>query len=242
MKYGIFGDIHGNLEALETVLDALERGKVDHLIAVGDFVGYGANPRECVKRVRAIKGLIAVAGNHDWAVVEKTPLFVFNSLALEAVLWTREQLDRPSMNFLKNLPLVVQDKHYTVVHSSLDRPESFEYIQSLDQAGESLALQSTPVCFVGHTHVPGFFFNGKGENYAANGVSCRVKPEGQAMINVGSVGQPRDEDVRAAYSTYDTTTGKIKIHRIAYDVERASGKILSAGLPPMLAERLHYGR
>jgi len=242
MRYGILGDIHGNLEALDVVLAALEKERIDQMIAVGDFVGYGADPHLCIQSIRKIKGLIAVAGNHDWAVVGKIPLTIFNALAVEAILWTREQLTAEDNAYLKDLPLVIKTEELMVVHGSLNAPERFDYILTLDQALETLKLQETKVCFIGHTHVPGIFCNGKDKPYMAGGNTCHVEDDVHTLINVGSVGQPRDKDTRAAYAVYDTGTREVKIHRISYDVNKSAKKILSAGLPPILAERLRFGQ
>jgi predicted phosphodiesterase len=240
MRYAILGDVHGNLEALESVLDAVSREKVDASLAVGDIVGYGADPVECLKRVRAVAKII-VAGNHDFAAVGKLNIDFFNTYARQSALWTREQLTEPDREFLRNLKLVEFMDTFTITHSSLHYPELFEYIQTSYDAHLSFQQQTTPLCFVGHSHVPVTFVQKKTVSFTMQPVA-EVDERYKMMVNVGSIGQPRDENPDAAYAIYDTEAKKVWIKRIKYDVEKAAKKIVAAGLPPILAERLRYGR
>ena len=240
MRYGIFGDIHGNLEALHAVLaDMVDQG-VETYVCTGDIVGYGANPRECLQQVRDISDII-IAGNHDHAVAEKLNIDFFNAYAKEAVIWTRRQISKEERDFLYNLPLVHQDEKFTVVHGTLNYPQMFDYIQTSYDAYLSLELLQTPVCFLGHSHVPITFYQEDSVELTTSSI-IEVDEEGKYLINVGSVGQPRDENPLSAYAVFDSEQMVAEIRRVEYDIETASRKIMDASLPAILAERLYYGR
>jgi predicted phosphodiesterase len=240
LRYGIFGDIHGNLEALDAVLADMGEQGVERRVCTGDIVGYGANPSECIGIVREVADVV-IAGNHDHAVAEKLNIDFFNAYAREAVIWTRRQIDGEERDWLYDLRLVHKDTHYTVVHGTLNYPQMFDYIQTAYDAYLSLELLQTRVCFLGHSHVPVTFFQSDAvemtlDPTVALNESCRY------LVNVGSVGQPRDENPLAAYAVFDDSEMTVEIRRVEYDIETASRKIISAGLPPVLAERLYYGR
>jgi len=240
MKYGILGDIHANLEALESVVAEMEHQGVGKYVSVGDLVGYGANPRECIDRVRDLNSVV-VAGNHDFAAVDKLNIDFFNTYARESALWTRNALRDKDKDYIKSLKLIEYCDTFTVVHSTLYMPELFEYIQTSYDAHLSFEQQTTPLSFLGHSHVPVNFF--KRRNVSFN-METEVKVEDgvKVMINVGSIGQPRDENPDAVCVVYDSDAKKISITRVRYDVEKAASKIVGAGLPEILAERLKYGR
>ena len=240
MRYGIFSDVHSNLEALEAVLDAVADDRPDKLLCAGDIVGYAADPVECVAHVRQNVSH-AVCGNHDWAAAGKFPPEWFNSFARLAVEWTAERLGNEGKVYLGNLPLCWSDERVTLVHGSLDKPEEFHYVLDGDGARASLSLQATPVAFIGHTHVPCFFLRGKEGVSLLEGAECRVGPDQKLLVNVGSVGQPRDRDPRAAYCLYDTESRRVVIKRVPYDIPKAQEKIRRAGLPAFLAQRLAAG-
>ncbi len=240
MRYGIFSDVHSNLEALEAVLGALTQDRIDRLLCAGDLVGYGADPTPCLKSLRE-KTVQAVCGNHDQAVAGGMDLDWFNKPAQAAVLWTRANLPEAEQSVLKRLPYIWQDGQVTLAHGSLHEPERFHYVLDLETARASLHVQKTPVAFIGHTHVPGFFLQ-KGEEISfSRERQWRVDPVGKLLVNVGSVGQPRDGDPRACYCLYDTAAETVELRRVAYPVERTQEKIRKAGLPEFLAERLEYG-
>jgi predicted phosphodiesterase len=240
MRYAILGDVHANLEALDAVLETLQKDKIDSYISVGDIVGYGADPVECLKKIRQVAKII-VAGNHDFAAVGKLNIDFFNTYAKQSALWTREQLTEMDREFLRNMKLVDYLDTFAITHSSLHYPELFEYIQTSFDAQLSFTQQNTPLCFVGHSHVPVTFIQKKTVTFTTHTVS-EIDENHKMMINVGSIGQPRDENPEAAYAIYDTQEKKIWIKRIRYDVDRAAKKIIVSGLPPILAERLRYGR
>jgi diadenosine tetraphosphatase ApaH/serine/threonine PP2A family protein phosphatase len=240
MRYGVFSDVHANLEALEAVLQALEGERVDRLLCAGDLVGYGADPAPCLERIRA-SGACAVCGNHDCAVAGKLGLDWFNAQARTAAEWTARQLPAAGKDYLGGLPYLWKDNEVSVVHSALDSPKSFRYILDPSGAEISLSAQETPIAFFGHTHVPGIFLLEEGVARFRRAEQFTLEPGRRALVNVGSVGQPRDGDPRAAYALYDSDSGRVQIRRVPYPVEKAQRKILEAGLPEFLAARLAIG-
>ncbi|MBL8696001.1 MAG: metallophosphoesterase family protein [Planctomycetes bacterium] len=244
MKIGILGDVHANIEALDAVLASFVRDGVEKVLSVGDLVGYGADPGPVIARIREA-GAVVVLGNHDAAAIETlVDLAYFNVFARSSALWTRKVLQDEERNFLRSLPLVHIDDSFVVVHGSLDRPEEFNYIQTTRDAETTLRNLEKRVCFVGHSHIPvGFLANSEAPDRVEYtfGNSIDLSRFDRALVNVGSVGQPRDEDPRAVAAVYDTATDIVTMKRVAYDVDRAAGKILAAGLPRVLAERLRFG-
>lgn len=244
MKYAIFSDIHANLEAYEAVLAAIKKEGVDAYYCGGDIVGYGADPTACIDMTQEL-GCETVVGNHDWAAVDMLDTTYFNQYAKAAVLWTATQLREKDEEYLKKLELVSQND-FSVVHGSLNRPEEFGYIFDFPAAHKSfllLAENSKSICFIGHSHSAGVFMEeGDGEICFISSPDFTVKDDKRYIVNVGSVGQPRDGDPRATYCIYDADNKSIAIKRISYDVKRAQDKIIKAGLPHMLAERLGVGR
>lgn len=240
MRYGLLGDIHANAHALSQVLDQMRTEGIDAFYHVGDVVGYGAQPAECLGLLRDIDCQI-VCGNHDAAVVGTLGLDYFNPFAKEAVLWTRSVLSEADLAFLAELPLIRKFDDFTLVHGTPYAPEMFHYLQSLPEAERSFQVLDRPVCFVGHSHVPVAFFGGRSISYSLES-EIHVDPAGRTLVNIGSVGQPRDDDPRAAYAIYDTGKQKVWIRRVEYDVNGAAEKILAAGLPEILGERLRWGR
>jgi len=243
MRYALISDIHGNLEALQVVLHHIEKEHPDKLVCLGDLVGYGADPQKCIDMVRERTELV-VAGNHDWAAIGRTDISYFNPYARAAVLWTREKLGEFHRKYLEELPLVLSEGELYFVHSTPERPEEWNYIFSLTQAAYYLSKLRGGFCFVGHSHVPVAFVSDGDEVSWVPGPSfkVRIEPDLKYLVNVGSVGQPRDGDNRAAYALLDLREGTIEVRRVPYDVATAQRKILKAGLPEVLAERLAYGQ
>ena len=245
MRYGILSDIHGNLEALDAVLEVLAEERVDRYLCLGDIVGYGASPNACLDRVIGLTTDV-IAGNHDHAAIGKLDIAAFNRDAAEAALWTRRQLAPEGRRYLADLPYTRQIGDLYAVHASPDNPAAWHYLTSLGRVIEGFGALpgGITVCVLGHTHSPGIF------EWSAVGDRCGeiparthlMVPENRYIVNVGSVGQPRDGDPRAAYCVFDTWERRLDIKRVPYDVETAQQKIRSAGLPDMLAERLALGR
>lgn len=238
-RYAILGDIHSNLDALETVLkDAAERG-VTSYICVGDIVGYNANPSECVNRIRDLK-CICVRGNHDHYCSHEERLEDFHPLAANVVDWTRNQLAKEQVEFLKNLKLTATTDGFTIVHSTLDMPDKWGYVFDVLDADANFNYQNTAVCFHGHTHMP-VVFEKHGRVLRCNYTRFRVALGKKYFINTGSVGQPRDGDPRASYVIYDMRSREIEFRRLSYDISKVQEKIRKAGLPERLAKRLELG-
>jgi len=243
MKYGILGDIHANLSALEAALAGMDAGGVDRILSVGDVVGYGAAPRQCIELLRE-REVSVVLGNHDAAVAEILDDMHFNPYARAAVTWTRDALSAEEIDWLRELPLTLTTDHCQVSHGTLHRPELFNYILSLTDADPSLDVLERPVCFVGHTHVPITvmrFTDAPGQTAYTYDEEVDLSETSGALINVGSVGQPRDEDPRTAFLIYDATARSASLRRLEYDIASEAHRIVQAGLPPVLAERLHMG-
>jgi len=240
LRCAILGDIHGNLPALEAVVRAIKLEGVDTILCVGDLVGYAANPTECIQVIRE-RGCTVVAGNHDFGAVDRVDLSYFNADARDAIEWTRQQLPETERAYLAGLPLTGQLDSICLVHSTPYFPEEFAYIQTLYDASLAFSKLEQNIAFVGHTHVPVIFVNSDPLDYFL--VSEFDVPNGhRVMVNVGSVGQPRDMDPRASYAVLDTDQRKIFMRRVKYDVEAAADRILKAGLPETNAQRLFWGR
>ena len=240
MKYAIIADIHGNLEAFQVVLEDIRAQNATHVVCLGDIVGYNANPNECLDIVRDMN-IPCVKGNHDDYCSTENHLDGFNPHAAEAVHWTRNQLSAADKQWLADLKYSRLAANFTMVHATLDAPERWGYVFDKLAASASFPYQNTQVCFFGHTHVPVAFMRDttvRGGTYS----KFKVDPSKKYFINVGAVGQPRDNNPKCAYVLYDMDASTIELRRLEYDIEAAQRKILAAGLPERLAERLAYGR
>jgi predicted phosphodiesterase len=240
MRIAIFGDIHANLEALEAVLKDAAEQQADEYACLGDVVGYNANPRECLARVRQMNCPV-VKGNHDEMASMEGLLVGIHPLAEEAINWTREQLNDENKQWLRDLEMVRAVGDFTIVHATLDSPHKWGYVFNQLDAAASLHHQRTQVCFYGHTHAPRAYIR---DNSVKSIVldKLQIEPGKMYFVNVGSVGQPRDGDWRAAYCLYDTDQQLVELRRIEYDIWTAQAKIIEAGLPPALALRLGHPR
>lgn len=240
MRFALFGDIHANLEALNAVLeDAASQGCTEW-VCLGDIVGYNANPSECLELVRAMECPV-VKGNHDDDASGDHSLESMNPTAATALEWTREHLSDEQREWLRGLRMVRQVSDFTIVHSTLDQPQAWNYVTNKFDAMSNFSYQFTHVCFHGHTHVPRVFVRGaRVKEVAAD--SIEIEDGLKYFINIGSVGQPRDGDWRSCYVIYDLAARLITFRRIDYDIKTTQKKILDGGLPPSLAERLADGR
>jgi predicted phosphodiesterase len=240
MRFAVIADIHGNFEALQTVLEDTRTQGCTHYACLGDVVGYGANPKECLGIVREM-GMPCVKGNHDEYCSTDEALEGFNPHASEAVHWTRKQLTEGDKQWLRDLKYVRMVTSFTLVHATLDAPHRWGYVFDKLAAATSFTYQNSQVCFFGHTHVPVAFMRDsvvRGGTYS----KFKVDPAKKYFVNVGAVGQPRDNNPKAAYVVYDMDEGTIELRRLDYDIAGAQAKIRAAGLPERLAERLAYGR
>ena len=240
-KFAILGDIHSNLDALNVVLDDCRAQGVTDFLCTGDVVGYNACPAECLKIVREL-GCPVVMGNHDHYVSSSQNLMDFNPVAAEVIRWTRDRLSGDELEYLSRLPFVVTTMGITLVHATMDCPEAFGYVFDHLQAEAHFVHQVTPLCFHGHTHCPMIYEKQVSAVYRIDAQDFKLPIGRKYFINVGSVGQPRDGDPRAAYAVWDPKTRQVSFRRLEYDVAAAQARIRAAGLPERLAERLAIGR
>lgn len=244
MKIGIISDIHSNLEAFSEALVLLNASKVERIYCCGDIVGYGPNPNECVDLVRE-KGITSIKGNHDFGAVDREQTKNFNSYAKVALDWTRDILSLENTSFLGHLNLFLYTEELTFFHGSLLISNPFLYIVSEYEAWISLNNLPSDIGFFGHSHIPGVF--SLESEYSASFVPARkglkvILEKGKKyIINVGSVGQPRDGNPDGALAIFDTETRALEIKRFSYDIEKTFNKIKEANLPSFLGERLFVG-
>lgn len=242
MRWGIFSDVHSNLEAFEAVIKAYKSQEIDGYLCVGDLVGYGANPVECIRMARDI-ARVTVAGNHDWAVSGLFSVDYFNEWAKQAVLWTQRRIGSADLSLLSSLSLVYETGDFVLVHGTLNSPGEFNYLFDISEAAQTFGLMRKQLCFVGHTHSPGIFIQDKkGEIDYQKEQRLKLREGCRYVVNVGSVGQPRDGNNKAGFCIYDSGKQEILLKRIAYDIGSAQKKIIEAGLPAFLANRLSAGR
>lgn len=239
-SYAILGDIHGNWQALQAVFADAEALGVDTFVCVGDIVGYNANPAECLECIRS-RCVAVVRGNHDHYVAHDECLEDFHPLAASVIDWTRQQLTREQVQYLRNLRLSRMVDGFTIVHSTLDMPERWGYVIDVLDAEANFNYQTSSVCFHGHTHVP-VVFERHGQVTRSGFSTYTTKLGCKCFVNTGSVGQPRDGDPRAAYVVYEPSARKITLRRVAYDIAGTQKAILEAGLPERLARRLEQGK
>lgn len=240
LRYGIFGDIHGNYDALKAVLEFLAKEGTDTYLCTGDIVGYGAEPDQCIDAVRE-RCVVSLAGNHDHAACGKLDTEYFNIFARQVANWTRQHLSDDYAKWLGSLPFICHFEEFTLAHGSAHSPEVFNYITTIFDAELSFECLDKPILFYGHTHIPLAFFDTVPMTYTMDH-EIRINAEGKTLVNVGSVGQPRDEDPRASCALYDSEKQVVWLHRVAYDVKAAGKKIIEAGLPEALAIRLELGK
>jgi predicted phosphodiesterase len=240
MKYGIISDIHGNQEALDVAVRHLEAMGVDEFVCLGDVVGYGADPNSCMKIVRGLTNRI-VAGNHDHAAVGLTDLQHFNQYAKEAALWTARHLDIEHQECIKELPLSLSLEHALAVHATPQEPQRWAYLMTHFQFVASFEHFGQKICFIGHSHQPLLYEKGSESIGPVNETKLSLAQDSRYIINVGSVGQPRDNDSRLCCCVYDSSEMTVELVRLEYNVDQAQEKIRKAGLPEFLAQRLAHG-
>ncbi len=243
MRIAFIADVHGNLEALSAVRKSLSSQNPDRIIFLGDMVGYGASPNECIELIRSIAH-DAIAGNHDRAAAGVYSPEGFNPNARAAIEWTRSQLTQPHKEYLASLPLKGRIADALYVHGTPLYPELWEYIFTVFDAYEVFNEFSEQLCFVAHSHYPIAFIRERetGSVESQSPLAIDLKHGYRYIINSGSVGQPRDGDPRASYGIYDVTQKQYQLIRVQYPLTFAQQKIIEAGLSPMLAHRLGVGR
>jgi len=241
LRYAIFSDVHANLEAFEAVLKDARRERADRFISLGDIVGYGPNPNECIKLTHKF-ACLSLAGNHDWIVLNLREIACLNPYAQQALLWSKENLTPARLDYLQSLPLFAQIDNLYLVHASPEQPVNWDYIRSLEDAKLNFKCFKGQICLVGHSHLPKIVVE-DGTTYWIHSSSEIAIEEGKRyIINVGSVGQPRDGNVKACYALYNTVTNCFQLRRVSYDLVTTQEKMLLAGLPYCLAARLALGQ
>jgi len=232
MKLAVISDIHANLEALQAVLKDVEAASPDDIVCLGDVVGYGADPSACLSLTLDRCSTI-ILGNHDEASYNPEQAMYFNFHARVAVEWTYRMLSDDERAALESFPLTAKREDILLVHSTPRDPQEWEYIIDEVDAHHALRTFSEKVCCVGHSHVAAI--------YPEKEASEPAEEDYRAIVNVGSVGQPRDRDPRASWCFINTDPWSIDIRRVEYDIDTAASKIRKANLPPQLAERLFLG-
>ena len=246
MRYLVISDIHANLEALDAVLAATPPHKYDRVLVLGDLVGYGADPNPVIDRVRALNPLSVIRGNHDKASCGLDDGSSFNQIARFAAAWTGEALTADNRQYLRDLPAgpVIIDDRIEICHGAPFDED--HYIFDGNDARRALDASERDVCLFGHTHLPVVFFDEAGDigGEIPEGAVHEVSLQDgvKLLVNVGSVGQPRDGDPRAGYAMFDSGSRKLVLYRVPYPIEIAQRKIVAAGLPHTLANRLAIGR
>jgi diadenosine tetraphosphatase ApaH/serine/threonine PP2A family protein phosphatase len=241
MKISLISDVHGNLEALEMVLRDIEKQGAEKIHFLGDAVGYGCNPNECVKLISNHCD-IKLLGNHDYAALGLEAVENFNKLAQASIQWTQDILNQKSIEILSDFEMDTDFLDYHLVHASPGMPESWHYILNQNQALEEFEKFTQSACFIGHSHLPAIFIkNGDGDVSKHTKVSFEKYADKKYIINVGSIGQPRDGDPRACYLILDTDSNVMQYKRVEYDITRTQTKMKKAKLPDFLIERLSVG-
>ncbi|MFH1567805.1 MAG: metallophosphoesterase family protein [Gemmatimonadota bacterium] len=244
----VLSDAHGNLQALEAVVEAARARGADHFLCLGDVVGYGADPGPCLRRLRELTETI-VLGNHDAAVAGLQDLTYFNPQARAAARWTTAVLREEELRFLSRLPLALEWGDALLVHADPRAPDHWAYIETAAAAAAAMEAVTAKLCFVGHSHRP--FIAALAGPAGIGGPPAPplhrsegprpLDPGRRYLVNAGSVGQPRDGDPRASFALWDRRQNQVELVRVSYDVAAAQARIRDAGLPPVLADRLAVG-
>ena len=242
MRIGIFSDVHANIEALTTVLEAYESERIDKYVCIGDTVGYGASPNECCDVIRNLAAF-TILGNHDAAVAGRMDYSYYYDAARNALDLHARLLTTENMTWLKSLPYEVRDGDVTFCHGSPINLEEFEYIFSTEQAARCLDIwdELSTITFIGHSHLCKSFALTRSEVFEVVAEKFVLRPEHRYIVSVGSVGQPRDYDNRASYTIYDTEEKTFEFKRVAYDIDTAAQKIFSSELERNFGNRLFLG-
>ncbi len=245
MRLMIFSDIHGNLEALKSVLDDAAKRNVHRSICLGDLVGYGPYPNECIHLVRGLKNCRVLAGNHDLAALWETSPYGMSSVAKEVILWTMEQLSEENKKYLAALPDRLDLADMTFVHANPYNPRGWRYVMDRKYALRSFGATSCRLLYIGHSHQPLVITRkhllAVTLQTVPGNMQFELADSRRCIINCGSVGQPRDGDPRSCYLIYDSREEKLEFYRVAYDVEKTVQADLDAGLPSVLGRRLCKG-
>jgi len=241
MRYLVFSDVHSNLESLQAFIETIKTIDHDKKVCLGDLVGYNADPNPVLNWIRKNVDIV-LGGNHDYAVLGKTDISYFNPYAYRACMWTRKALTKTNKKFLQTLPCEKEEDGVCWVHSSPFEPEHWHYVNSARDGKINFDHFATQMCFVGHSHQPIILEKKPGggiQEYAPK--LFELQPKCRYIVNVGSLGQPRDGNPNPCFVIYDSARGTVDFRRYEYDFALTQKKILDNGLPPPLAERLGYG-
>jgi predicted phosphodiesterase len=242
MRYGFFSDVHSNLEALRVVAEDFQKEKLDRVFFVGDAVGYGPDPNDCVSVIDELTD-VKLMGNHDYAALGLIETGLFNEYAQKAMEWTRSILSQESLKILGRFAMDYRFDQSHLVHSTPKEPQEWNYIFDLDDAEENFGFVNGQICIVGHSHFPAIIkkFNEK-HCFLHEESWTEIEQEFKYIINIGSVGQPRDGSNRACYLIYDTDEKVATLKRLPYDFQKTQAKMKKRGLPQFLIDRLAVGR
>lgn len=244
MRYIIISDIHSNLEALQAVFKDI--GKVspsDKIVCLGDVVGYGPDPNACVELV-AERASFTIMGNHDHALLGLTDIEYFNPYAAYAILWTQDVLSDQNRKILETYQISVRENQILFVHATPKDPLNWDYISTPADAIYHLENMTEQISFIGHSHIPVYYaLDGKNRLTVKrkDAFTLQIQDDLRYIINVGSVGQPRDRNPSAAYAIYDMDEKKVEVRRVPYDIQTTQQKMRRANLPMFLIERLSRG-
>ncbi len=240
MRLVVISDIHANLEAFQAILTRIDEIKPDKILCLGDIVGYGPNPNECVEIVKK-RVNISLSGNHEYGVLGRTDLRTFSENARIACEWTREVLSEENFAYMRELPVSCVDEGMFLVHSTPLNPERWNYVFTARDASFQFSGFGESICLLGHSHVPACFEEGGGICTLSESNPLYLKEGRKYIINIGSVGQPRDYDPRASFGVIDTEEKRVQLIRVSYEIEVVQRKIINRGLPLFLAARLKIG-
>jgi putative phosphoesterase len=232
MRIAVLSDIHSNIQALTRAFEIIDESNIDKVYCLGDIVGYGGNPNECIELIRK-RARAVVRGNHDQAIIDADLARSLPRPGRAACEWTRKHLSQENLQYLTSLPLTLVRSSFTLAHASPLHPNEWTYVMSLEVAEEQFKAFTTQVCFIGHTHVPAVCCEDMKTFEYRKSLRC--------LINVGSVGQPRDLNTRLSFGILDFDKGEYENVRADYDIEGASKAIRAAGLPRILGKRLFNG-
>jgi predicted phosphodiesterase len=242
LRLAIISDIHSNLEALTAVLKKIEAENIDKIICLGDVVGYGPDPNACVELVQKQCEII-ITGNHDFACIDTSELLYFTQYAEKAIEWTLTEISKDNLSLISKFPIDSRIDNCYLVHANAHDPRSWGYVLSREEAIYNFSKFTEQICFIGHSHRPIIYIENNDSNYTVkSNQQIQLDPGSRYIINVGSVGQPRDGNPNSAFGILDVTNQSYELKRVSYDIKKTYEKIMSVGLPQFLAERLFAGR
>ncbi len=242
MKYGIYSDIHANLEALQTVLASMDSHGVERRVCLGDAVGYGPFPNECISLIQEVSS-VTILGNHDSVALGRETSEQFNFFAKNAIEWTKSILTQSSKDTMQKWPYVLDEPPLTFVHASPRSPADWTYIATLDEAVDAFSYFSQKICFIGHTHLPVIVvMEGQQSFFVSDKLEHSLLPNQRILVNVGSVGQPRDGVPSACWCLCDSESLTVRVIRVEYDIEKTQKSMFEKGIDDFLINRLAMGK